>query len=151
MPIIISITLQSRLTALMLAASRGHTAVVRELLTRQDLNINMTDKVHPVQKTTFSPTQYNNDNYYYIISYLSLVMLYSYTQMGQTAVFRASAKGHSDVVKLLVQAGADLELQHKVHTLWERFMLAHTVCDIAAWNKIMTFINVLIMKVPAGT
>ena len=55
MPIIISITLQSQLTALMLAASRGHTAVVRELLTKQDLNINMTDKVHPVQKTLRFP------------------------------------------------------------------------------------------------
>ena len=71
--------------------------------------------------------------------------------MGQTAVFSASANGHSEVVKLLALAGADLELQHKVHTLWERFMLAHAVCDIVAWNKIMTFINVLIMKVPAGT
>ena len=55
------------------------------------------------------------------------------------------------MVKLLVQAGADLELQNKVHTLWERFMLAHAVCDIAAWDEAMTIINVLIMKVPAGT
>ena len=51
MLIIISITLQSQLTALMLAAMGGHTAVVNKLLTRQDLNINMTDKVQSVQKT----------------------------------------------------------------------------------------------------
>ena len=55
------------------------------------------------------------------------------------------------MVKLLVQAGADLEIQHKVHTLWEGFMLAHAMCDIAARNQAMTIINVLIMKVPAGT
>ena len=81
-------------------------------------------------------------------------MLYSsitFTQWGQTAVLRASAQGHSEVVKLLALAGADLELQHKVRTLWEKFMLAYAVCDIVAWNKIMTFINVLTMKVPAGT
>ena len=39
---------------------------------------------------------------------------YTNTQWGQTAVFCASAQGHSEVVKLLVQAGADLELQRKV-------------------------------------
>ena len=55
------------------------------------------------------------------------------------------------MVKLLVQAGADLELHTEVHTLWERFMLAHAVCDIAAWDEAMTIMNVLIMKVPAGT
>ena len=32
-----------------------------------------------------------------------------------------------------------------------RVMLAHTVCDIAAWDEAMTIINVLRMKVPAGT
>ena len=50
-------------------------------------------------------------------------------QRGQTAIYNGSVDGDSEVVKLLVQAGADLELQRKVHTLWERFMLAHTVCD----------------------
>ena len=50
-------------------------------------------------------------------------------QWGLTAVYCASVEGHSEVVKQLVQAGADLELQRKVHALWERFMLAHTVCD----------------------
>ena len=39
---------------------------------------------------------------------------YTHTQWAQTAVYHASANGHSEVVKLLVQAGADLELQHKV-------------------------------------
>ena len=49
------------------------------------------------------------------------------------------------MVKLLIQAGADLEIQHKVHIiiLWERFMLAHAVCDIAAWDEAMTIINVV--------
>ena len=74
----------------------------------------------------------------------------TYTQWGQTAVYCASAYGHSEVVKLLVQAGADLELQHKVHTPWERFMLAHAVCKIAACNEAITIINVLILKVPDG-
>ena len=45
------------------------------------------------------------------------VSLHIYTQWGQTAVFYASAKGHSEVVKLLVQAGADLELQTEVNIL----------------------------------
>ena len=39
---------------------------------------------------------------------------YTHTQWGEKAVYNASAKGHSEVVKLLVQAGADLELQNKV-------------------------------------
>ena len=62
-------------------------------------------------------------------------VLHIYTQGGQTSVYRVSAKGDSEMVKLLVQAGADLELQRMVHTLWERFMLAHAVCDIAAWDE----------------
>ena len=36
------------MTPLMYAAGEGHTAVVKELLTRQDLNINMTDMVHSI-------------------------------------------------------------------------------------------------------
>ena len=37
--------LQDKLTALMCAAVGGHTEVVQLLLSRQDVNINMTDKV----------------------------------------------------------------------------------------------------------
>ena len=53
-------------------------------------------------------------------------------------------------MKLFVQAGADLELHTEVHTLWERFMLAHAVFDIASWDEAITTINVLILKVPDG-
>ena len=38
-----------------------------------------------------------------------------HTQWGQTAVYLASAYGHSEVVKLFVQAGIDLELQREVY------------------------------------
>ena len=76
-------------------------------------------------------------------------LLHMHMQWGQTALYYASAKGHSEVVKLLVQAGADLELQYKVHTLWERLILALAVCDIVAWDK--ANINKLLIKVPAGT
>ena len=38
-----------------------------------------------------------------------------HTQWGETAVYKASANGHSEVVKLLVKAGADLELQREVY------------------------------------
>ena len=38
-----------------------------------------------------------------------------HTQWGETAIYKASANGHSEVVKLLVQAGADLELQTEVY------------------------------------
>ena len=38
-----------------------------------------------------------------------------HTQRGVTALYNASANGHSEVVKLLVQAGADLELQREVY------------------------------------
>ena len=38
-----------------------------------------------------------------------------HTQWGRTAVYRASLNGHSEVVKLLVQAGADLELKREVY------------------------------------
>ena len=53
--------------------------------------------------------------YYDYMHTLLLYNIYKPPQWGETAVYSASAKGHSDVVKLLVQAGADLELQHKVH------------------------------------
>ena len=36
-------------------------------------------------------------------------------QLGQTAVYCASAKGYSEVVAVLVQAGADLELYAEVY------------------------------------
>ena len=38
-----------------------------------------------------------------------------HTQSGRTAVCSASVEGHSEVVKLLVQAGVDLELQREVY------------------------------------
>ena len=38
-------------------------------------------------------------------------------QNGETAVYSASAEGQCEVVKVLIQAGADLELQNKVHAL----------------------------------
>ena len=50
------------------------------------------------------------------IYYITFFTTYTHTQWGGTAVYNASANGHSEVVKLLVQAGADLELQHKVCT-----------------------------------
>jgi len=43
-----------------------------------------------------------------------LIFCLSHEQWGQTAVFQASAEGHTKVVKLLVQAKADIELQNKV-------------------------------------
>ena len=47
--------------------------------------------------------------------YLILCLLCSsHEQNGQTAVYSASGAGHTEVVKLLVQAKADVELQHKV-------------------------------------
>ena len=51
-------------------------------------------------------------------SYTRELSLTTYTppQLGHTAVFYASAEGHNEVVKLLVQAGADVELQQKVYT-----------------------------------
>ena len=53
--------------------------------------------------------------------YIALDMLLNknvpllHTQRGITAVNIASFSGHSEVVKLLVQAGADLELQREVY------------------------------------
>ena len=50
-----------------------------------------------------------------VSGYLILCLLCSsHEQWGQTAVLCASAAGHPEVVKLLVQAKADVELQHKV-------------------------------------
>ena len=38
-----------------------------------------------------------------------------HTQWGQTAIFSASAEAQSEVVKLLIQAGVDLEPQTEVY------------------------------------
>ena len=47
--------------------------------------------------------------------YLILCLLCSSNEQdGQTAVYCASAEGHTEVVKVLVQAKADIELQEKV-------------------------------------
>ena len=40
-----------------------------------------------------------------------------HTQWGETAVYKASFDGNSEVVKLLVKAGADLELPREVYIL----------------------------------
>ena len=66
-----------------------------------------------------------------------LYTTYTHTQLGGTAAFHASAEGHSEVVKLLAQAGADLELQITViiyschgnnmsqYNVWQRDALLH--------------------------
>ena len=74
--------------------------------------------------------------------------MHTCTQDGQTAVYIASAEGYCEVVRLLVQAKADLELHTEVCILRERFMLAYVVCDSVAWYEAITIINV---KMPAGT
>ena len=59
-----------------------------------------------------------------------LYTTYTHTQLGGTAVCYASAEGHSEVVKLLVQAGADLELQTKVHAMEIIFLTEQFKRDI---------------------
>ena len=46
---------------------------------------------------------------------LYLILFPALEQDGQTALYLASAAGHTEVVKVLVQAKADTELQVKVH------------------------------------
>ena len=52
----------------------------------------------------------------YTLVHTCISSQHTHTQLGETAVYYASGEGHSEVVKLLVQAEADLELQHKVWT-----------------------------------
>ena len=68
-----------------------------------------------------------------------LYTTYTHTQWGGTAVCYASDKGHSEVVKLLVQAGVDLELQITViiyschgnnmsrYNVWQHNALLHYI------------------------
>ena len=37
-------------------------------------------------------------------------------QWGQTAIFRSSAEGHIEAVRVLLEAKADIEIQHKVNS-----------------------------------
>ena len=61
--------------------------------------------------------QHTQGNVYHVSStrYVNKNVPLLHSQWGMTAVNRASANGHSEVVKLLVQAGADLELQAEVY------------------------------------
>ena len=76
------------------------------MLLEAEANINIQNKV--------TEQYYNIMSSEYVNVFLNNCSSTAYTQRGQTAVYYASAEGHSEVVKLLVQAGADLELQHKV-------------------------------------
>ena len=42
------------------------------------------------------------------------------TQWGQTAIYTASAEGHTETVKVLLQAKADTEIQHTVTAFFSR-------------------------------
>ena len=68
-------------------------------------------------------------NIYHVhVNALASFTTYTHTQRGRTAVYCASYHGHSEVVKLLVQAGVDLELQYKVlfcGVVWQRNALLH--------------------------
>ena len=61
------------------------------------------------------PTHPHTDTLYATLSSLNKNVPLLHTQWGETAVYKASLNGHSEVMKLLVQAGADLELQTEVY------------------------------------
>ena len=54
--------------------------------------------------------------------------MYIFTQSGFTPLHAASGKGHSDVVKTLIQNGADINLVSKVWRLLPRITVG-ALCD----------------------
>ena len=62
----------------------------------------------------------------YIIIIILMIYLIDDTQGGYTALHCAVSRGHYDCAQLLIQAGADVDIQDNVSTLY-----VHTVyhCD----------------------
>ena len=59
-----------------------------------------------------------NNNY----SIINVIILSFVTQWGQTAIYTASAEGHTETVKVLLQAKADTEIQQTVTASMHSFL-----------------------------
>jgi ankyrin repeat protein len=101
-----------RRTALIYATEEGHTDVVK-LLIDGGADVNA---VFVVEGFSESPTIFGGRKYKYFIIESS------------TALIIASKTGHAEIVKLLIEAGADVYAQDlKGHTaLWWAFQYGHT-------------------------
>ena len=93
--------LQNKWTALHLASSNGHDEVVRVLLSTK-ATVNTLDKVGCIFCLHFNTKNWCN------------MCHCMYIQWRQTPVFLASFKGHQKCVKLLINAGANVDLQKAV-------------------------------------
>ena len=94
------VTLQKEMTALILACAHGHKAVA-ELLILKGANVNHRDKVRQVVA---------------VIKWVNLTRA-SYTptlQAGFTPLFYAIESGHLDVMELLIERDAQIDLPAKV-------------------------------------
>ena len=59
----------------------------------------------------------------YIIMMILMIYLIDDTQGGDTALHYAVGNGHSDCVQLLIQSGADANIQNNVSILLYKFIL----------------------------
>ena len=96
--------IQDGWTALMMASYNGHTEVVKVLVeAKADLNI--TDQVNLIINYLLTLTIDVYCDYFFI--FISL-------QDGDTALIDAATKGHTSIVKILVDRGAATDIRNKV-------------------------------------
>ena len=60
-----------------------------------------------------------------IITIILMIYLIDDTQAGLTALHFAFSKGHYDCAQLLIQAGADVDIQNNVSTLYINTVYHH--------------------------
>ncbi len=109
----ISIQLQDKKTALHLASANGYDEIVRVLLAAK-ARVNTQDKVSCLFCLHYVYMLYTADNY--IQSHVIMLFMFyvMHVQWKQSPVFLASFKGHHKCVDLLINAGANVDLQKAV-------------------------------------